>query len=1753
VEGSDFNVVCTGSSVTHNGTTNGTSYGILLRNADNITLTNCTGTGFDYGIYLLNTNDSRIVNANASGNNIDGAVLDDSDGNLVDPSFFCNNAAGNGLTLTTGSNNNTVMDSVFCNNSDTGLLIDSDLNNITNNTAYNNTFNGFHLGGANNTLANNTAYENGDAGSFDSGFLVECCSAEDNVLFNNTAHSNNGSGFHQYYSLGNIFANNTAYNNSEHGIFVEGDPVTLNDNTAHNNSINGFYLLDGFGSSNLTGNTAYDNSQHGFHLDFSDDSTLTGNTAYGNAFSGIKIEFGDNTAISGGHLYNNNPDFTFESISLSTVNLSAVVFDNPAGNFANYTNISINASNDDDVLTLNWSAQPAALPGSYTSFANKHLNITGGSLVSLDSAVWHWLDSEPGAANEAAFGLWKYNGTWNFVPATLDTGANTLTVTSLSGPFSVFSILLNAACPAPVTVPGSYVLNNSVVGSPNPVFGGFACIAITASNVTFDCMGFSVTGNDSGSLNFGAHINGENVTLRNCVISNYTNAGVVVFDASNNFLINNTVFNNTNFSSGFLLTGFFNTSNNNYFENNTAFGNAVSGFHLIFSSSHNYLVNNTAYGGHPFAGFLSGNGTNNTFINNTAYVNSGPGFYLASATNGTLNNNTAYNNTHGFRVEGAAATGNSLTDNLAYNNTAHGFSISSSSGNAFTSNNASFNAADGFNTAVSTNTFTLNNANNNSLNGFSVGSPGGNTFTDNSAFGNVDNGFELLFGSDGNVFSGDMAFENADDGFELGVSTGNTFTDVSGSSNGVDGMELLPGADNNVIDPSVFCNNGGNGMTIDSSSNVLVEDSIFCSNGVAGIFLSSVDDSTFDNNTVFNNTGDGIFAQSDSEGNTFTGNAIFGHTLNNGLYLLPGTGSSTVFNNTAYGNFFGFYLWGDNDNVTSNIVINNLGRGIVVHGAQNITLSNNTATNNTQGIRLENGVSGASVTSNRANNNTDSGIILVSSSANALGNNDASGNAFYGIGAGISSDNNNFISNNATFNGLHGFYLENSDGNTIDPSFFCNNGGDGILNNNSNNTIIMDSTACNNTGSGMHIIGSTNVTLDNNTAFGNAGFLGGAGFFLETTGSSTLSGNLAYGQLSGPAGYTLLSSNGNTLSDNLATNNTYGFLLFNSSSNDLDGNNGTANVFFGFGLTSGSSFNNVSNSNGSGQLDGMVILGANNNIVDPSFFCGNFDNGIEMSGSNNTIIMDTTLCNNGGDGIFILNSTNTSLLSNHFYNNSPDFNVSGTGITYSMSANIFDNPTGNFSNYTNISVNDTVASSYSMDHTVQPAPILPLRRSFEAKFISISNESGAVAVDSGIWHWLDSELSLGVPPYVEPNLQLFLYNGTSWNPVNTSGPDTAANTLSGSSLSEFGVYALLEFLPDGDDDEGGGGPSEGLELDINPLCNGFVLSVKDSEGDPVENAFVEGTDDTHGSEFTPRYTDSEGKAYFTSCDIDITLSATKSGEDGDLSDFAACGICEECSTNEQCPDTEQCVFGFCEPVPCSCGAVQNHSCNAYQCCSNADCPSGQICESNICSPQYECDLNGPGPEDDNSDCENTEYCEVPPGQPGGSCKDVTGQCGFASNHAWLQYECGTELGCPACPEGQQCVDHECVANDLECPPDGIVGTQSTCRATAEGQPCALCDLLITGPDGRTFTGKTGPDGSFSLPLQLSGIYKVALLDAGGNVTKITQIKAQSAGAPEDGEPPSSTSTDPFSLLWLLVLLLLIIFGIIYWRRRGGKK
>ena len=553
-----------------------------------------------------------------------------------------------------------------------------------------------------------------------------------------------------------LLRNNTGFSSKYGFLITSSYNDTLVLNTAYNDSVDGI-SLNNSNNNTILNNTAY-NDTRGFLLNGSANNSFANNTARANG-QGMSILDSNTNTFTNEHYYNNTYDFRINTTANAlTYNISGVIFDNPYGNYTNYTNLSIN-----DVLEsaaggrsfqISYNVQPATLPTNRISFSAKFINITNlTNSVSIDYISWNWLDSELTGYNESKFELWQYNSSnWTMLNSTPNTSSNQLSQYNMNlSPAGTYGILQNNATNCLViNSSGNYIQNVNYAAAPNSVGGvaevTLACVVIASSNVDFSCAGYNITNNgtlDAAGIliNGSASLNYTNVTIRDCPAVSGYEKGVYIYQSSSDAIRNSTAFNNTDH--GFYL---YNSSNNTL-ANNTAFNNTLQGFFLYLSSNRNTLANNTAYGNGNRGFYLYVGSSYNSLTSNTAYGNGNRGFYLDS--------NCIYNN---------------LTSNAAYNNSNHGFHL------YFGSN---------FNILLN------NTAYNNSIQGFRIESSTNNTLTNNTAYNNTQNGFQIDSGSNFTSLSGNSAYNNTQSGFLLNQSNSSTFANNTAYKNAQSGLYII--------------------------------------------------------------------------------------------------------------------------------------------------------------------------------------------------------------------------------------------------------------------------------------------------------------------------------------------------------------------------------------------------------------------------------------------------------------------------------------------------------------------------------------------------------------------------------------------------------------------------------------------------------------------------------------------------------------------------------------------------------------------------------------------------------------------------------------------------------------------------------------------------------------------------------------------------------------------------------------------------
>jgi len=868
-----------------------------------------------------------------------------------------------------------------------------------------------------------------------------------------------------------------------------------------------------------------------------------------------------------------------------------------------------------------------------------------------------------------------------------------------------------------------------------------------------------------------------------------------------------------------------------------------------------------------------------------------------------------------------------------------------------------------------------------------------------------------------------------------------------------------------------------------------------------------------------------------------------------GYYFLDCIGGTLVNNTLIRSNDQGF----DFNNVYFLNVTNNTARDVNEEGGFSFSnstynyVSDNIARGNGIGFIVNQQSMVIGLFDNLASFNNIGILIDGNSTENYVINNTASSNLAMGYAVAMFSDNNQIIGNTA--NNETGFLFYLVENNTIESNTASNGSGAGVS--------LMIPVPIND--SGFVFLESNNSRVFNNTAYGYSGGVN-HGFFSNASSGNNFTSNTAYDVDS--SGFWMLGSDSNNFTSNTAYNANDTGMYVEASQNNQFLENEVYNNSFGFGLAGSAQSNyyenNTAHDNGAGfrvdnsnnniftlnqifmnSLDGIYVFpgSSSNNFTENEVF-NNTLNGFFIGSSDGNMLDSNEVHDNVAAGVNITDSNLTTLMGDHIYNNNPDFVVDGTGIDVALTEVIFDNPTGNMTNFTNLSVTDTVNSAYSINWSSEPAVGFvgtPANtQSFNGKFVNITNLTSGVVIDTMVWHWTDAEL-VG---YTEGDLEVRKYND-SWQGL-PDVLDTNSNTITLSNTSEFSTFAVLE-VPEDDND--GGDDKSHVDVSFSSTCEGNIVRVI---GTTPKDGFTVLVDHAVSlSEVASGTTNEDGEFEFPGCGIGVKITVKKSAYFTETlyEDLILCPLCDlECGDDLDCEDNEHCVDNMCEPVECDCGEIENHQCNEYQCCSNADCPEGLICEDNECTSECTSD----------EDCDSTEFCNIEEGAEGGSCEEITGQCGYADNHTWIQYECGEE-GCPECPEQYICIEHVCEpVAELEGPETAFVGEPGIVKARDGADPCVECDIVIGLPDGSRIQGKTDSNGEIKVPLNMEGKYTFSLVQGNETVDSLT-VDALVKPQVHPDKPPTSILDDLGAwLLWLL-LLAVLVFGFIIYRRRQHQK
>jgi parallel beta-helix repeat protein len=941
INASGITVDCNGSILSGNGAYSG----IGVWHRYNVSLLNCSAANYSTGINLNDVNYSNFTNIRSFSNSygyyltgvahsnfVDSMAYNNSDGMYVNYGADLNctrmavvNSTNYGVFYFNqpGPSNSTWRDSILCSNPSGSFYFRA--GNYS--TFYNNTFCNsgfgihFDMASAYNNISGNLFYGN-NRGIWEIGTSAGNCGLHCNsTIFNNT------------------FTNNTI------GVNVRGNYTNVSYNRIFNNSM-------------------------GIEVDLGDEfpvNYIVGNEIANNSLAGISIfpTFKNRTLnLLGNHYYNNGRDMVIGRTLAGAFNISIVndIFDNPLGNYQNYTNLSLFDSIPESSVnyTINWTRNSAVLPGGKSRFLDRFVRIAVDTApVSIDSITWHWTDSESSGHDESQFQLYRWNSTagWTMLNNSPDTAGNRLSMKNLV-PSSDYGILESSQSNCPViNESGVYAQEMDFVGAPNSAGGvygiGPVCLGINANHVIFDCNGYSIIDNSTAGVRAGIFINSShvNVTVRNCNVSGY-NFSIYVADSNSTAIIGNVAFNSTdafvfensyysNISgntarntteNGFLLE----SAGNSTVFNNTAYYCGWRGFRLDLSSSYNLLLSNTAYNNSEDGIALYGGSSYNNITNNTLYSNGWKG--LRAEYNSDYNrmvNNTAYwNYEDGLAV--LSSNGTYVSENIVYWNAWSGFRVESSGGVNTLFNNSAYN-----NSAVG---FMLNDANNTIL-------------YNNSARFNGNSGFVALTSVNCTMIN-NTAYWNFGSGFMVSSANNAVVSSNNATNNSANGVGVF--SSNNVgVSGNVLANNSNYGLNLVTGSQISVRNNTVRGNLVFGMYLQTLTGSVLSGNLIHDNVNSGVYLVTNSRYNNISNNTVYNNGAG-GIVLQSGSGNNTLLNNTVYSHpSVGISIMTSSNVSLYNNTVSGCGMGVNVEGtfgnsANDTRLYNTTLYNNSFDIHLEN-------------------------------------------------------------------------------------------------------------------------------------------------------------------------------------------------------------------------------------------------------------------------------------------------------------------------------------------------------------------------------------------------------------------------------------------------------------------------------------------------------------------------------------------------------------------------------------------------------------------------------------------------------------------------------------------------------------------------------------------------------------------------------------------------------------------------------
>jgi len=536
-----------------------------------------------------------------------------------------------------------------------GILFNSSNGSVQNTTVTANVTNkyAFRITGSNNTISNLTAYSAAPGGNLPIDLVGAVNNIFTNIIVNTT-------------SQGMAFSSGSNFNTISNSFLTTiGDAISIassTNNTFSNLTTNctstnsAFYISSGDGNiitnSFLTGKYMYVGSSNNVVANSTITATNTSTYAIRFTSSGLNNTLINTTLISSSTtagarlLYISSPaSGNIICLNNFTNTATGVLYvEDQSG--TNYYNCTFDAKNQGNLYANVVSGSPDIYGLTSSSITNHYIgNLSGpydalpyNSTNSLGKLLGNIIDYAP------------------ISPRNTSSGAGVTSCRTLSIANTVYNLSSNVS------------INSST------------CFTITAPNVTLDCNGYSITGNNITST-YGFYSDQFNTTIRNCIISNF-DYGVSFNGATYGTIFNVTSTSDSNAGVGIVIGGIDVNGSFNSVINSTGVatsgGGTSTGIRIgigfgsgVYSS--NRIINSTGNcsGGCNGYGIAIINGNNNIVTNSISFAIA-PGYGLALAGGSAINNTIANSSIvttgtsgYGIRVYSNANNNNMINNTLS--------------------------------------------------------------------------------------------------------------------------------------------------------------------------------------------------------------------------------------------------------------------------------------------------------------------------------------------------------------------------------------------------------------------------------------------------------------------------------------------------------------------------------------------------------------------------------------------------------------------------------------------------------------------------------------------------------------------------------------------------------------------------------------------------------------------------------------------------------------------------------------------------------------------------------------------------------------------------------------------------------------------------------------------------------------------------------------------------------------------------------